>query len=65
ATQSFVDPSYGKLGLELMRTGKSAPERNWLRTRNGRAQFAEAGADYTGVDLTDAAVELARKRFEL
>ena len=26
ATQSFVDPSYGKLGLELMRTGKSAPD---------------------------------------
>ncbi len=29
------------------------------------AQFAGAGADYTGVDLTDAAIELARKRFEL
>ncbi|HZE63666.1 MAG TPA: class I SAM-dependent methyltransferase [Pyrinomonadaceae bacterium] len=29
------------------------------------AQFAKAGADYTGVDLTDAAVELARRRFEL
>ena len=29
------------------------------------AQFAAAGADYTGVDLTDAAVDLARKRFEL
>ena len=29
------------------------------------AQFAEAGADYTGIDLTDAAVDLARKRFEL
>jgi ubiquinone/menaquinone biosynthesis C-methylase UbiE len=29
------------------------------------AKFAEAGADYTGVDLTDAAVELARKRFKL
>ena len=29
------------------------------------AQFAKADADYTGVDLTDAAVELARKRFEL
>ena len=28
-------------------------------------QFAKAGADYTGVDLTDAAIELARKRFEL
>jgi uncharacterized Ntn-hydrolase superfamily protein len=26
ATQSFVDPSYGKLGLELMRTGKSGPD---------------------------------------
>jgi SAM-dependent methyltransferase len=29
------------------------------------AQFAKAGADYTGVDLTEAAVELARKRFAL
>ena len=26
ATQSFVDPSYGKLGLELMRMGRSAPD---------------------------------------
>ncbi len=26
ATQSFVDPSYGKNGLELMRSGKSAPD---------------------------------------
>lgn len=26
ATQSFVDPSYGKLGLELMRAGKTGPE---------------------------------------
>lgn len=26
ATQSFVDPSYGPLGLQLMRAGKSAPE---------------------------------------
>jgi SAM-dependent methyltransferase len=29
------------------------------------AQFARAGASYTGVDLTDAAVELARKCFEV
>jgi SAM-dependent methyltransferase len=29
------------------------------------AQFAAAGADYTGVDLTEAATELARKRFQL
>src|SRR5712692_3234602 len=26
ATQSIVDPSYGKLGLDLMRAGRSAPE---------------------------------------
>ena len=27
-------------------------------------QFAKAGADYTGVDLTEAAVQLARRNFE-
>src|SRR5688572_9431667 len=26
ATQSFVDPAYGPLGLQLMRSGKTAPE---------------------------------------
>ncbi|MBN1206287.1 MAG: DUF1028 domain-containing protein [Myxococcaceae bacterium] len=26
ATQSFVDPSYGKLGLDLMRAGRAAPD---------------------------------------
>src|SRR5436305_13186592 len=26
ATQSFVDPSYGQLGLDLLRTGKTAPD---------------------------------------
>lgn len=26
ATQSFIDPAYGALGLEMMRSGKSAPE---------------------------------------
>jgi len=29
------------------------------------AQFAQAGANYTGIDLTEAAVDLARRRFEL
>jgi SAM-dependent methyltransferase len=29
------------------------------------AQFAQAGAHYTGIDLTQAAIDLARKRFEL
>src|SRR5215210_2715739 len=26
ATQSFVDPVYGQLGLDLLRAGKSAPD---------------------------------------
>ena len=29
------------------------------------AQFAKAGADYTGVDLTQAAIDLARRRFQV
>jgi SAM-dependent methyltransferase len=29
------------------------------------AQFAKAGADYTGIDLTEAATDLARTRFEI
>jgi SAM-dependent methyltransferase len=29
------------------------------------AQFAKAGADYTGIDLTQASIELARKKFAL
>ena len=38
ATQSFVDPSYGPLGLELMRSGRSAPEalRGLLAADDGR-----------------------------
>src|SRR3954469_7162486 len=29
------------------------------------AQFARAGAEYTGIDLTEAAIDLARRRFSL
>lgn len=29
------------------------------------AQFAKAGARYTGIDLTEAAIDLARRRFEI
>src|SRR5687768_6862431 len=35
ATQSFVDPSYGKNGLDLMRAGTSAPDA--LNIQIGRA----------------------------
>src|SRR3954467_6412195 len=38
ATQSFVDASYGKLGLDMMRAGRSAPDtlRGLLLADEGR-----------------------------
>src|SRR5919109_3618606 len=48
ATQSFVDPSYGALGLELMRSGRSAPE-----TLRGLLA-ADAGRDVRQVAMVDA-----------
>src|SRR5512146_461780 len=48
ATQSFVDPSYGKLGLELMRAGKSAPDT--LRALLG----ADDGRQVRQVGMIDA-----------
>ncbi len=48
ATQSFVDPSYGKLGLELMRAGKTGPEAL-------KALLAgDAGRDVRQVAMIDA-----------
>ncbi|MEO6391200.1 MAG: class I SAM-dependent methyltransferase [Pyrinomonadaceae bacterium] len=47
----------GTLGLKVLEIGCG------LGTDGAR--FAQAGADYTGVDLTDAAVELARRRFQI
>jgi uncharacterized Ntn-hydrolase superfamily protein len=48
ATQSFVDPSYGKLGLELMRTGKTGPEA--LQS----LLAGDAGRDVRQVAMSDA-----------
>jgi uncharacterized Ntn-hydrolase superfamily protein len=50
ATQSFVDPSYGKLGLDLMRLGKSAPEalRSLLAGDEGREVRQVAMIDAQG-----------------
>jgi uncharacterized Ntn-hydrolase superfamily protein len=48
ATQSFVDPAYGKLGLDLMRTGKTAPEA--LKS----LLAGDAGADVRQVAMIDA-----------
>src|SRR5947207_1403732 len=48
ATQSFVDPAYGKLGLELMRVGKTGPEAL-------RALLAgDSGRDVRQVAMIDA-----------
>lgn len=48
ATQSFVDPSYGKLGLELMRVGRSAPE------ALAGLLAADSGKDVRQVGMVDA-----------
>ncbi len=53
ATQSFVDPSYGPLGLELMRRGKSAPEALRLLVS------ADPGAAYRQVAMIDAVGRVA------
>jgi uncharacterized Ntn-hydrolase superfamily protein len=48
ATQSFIDPSYGKLGLDLMRAGRSAPD-----TLKGLLA-ADEGRDVRQVAMIDA-----------
>ena len=48
ATQSFVDPSYGKLGLDLMRSGRGAPD-----TLAGLAA-ADSERDVRQVAMVDA-----------
>lgn len=50
ATQSFVDPRYGPLGLELMRLGRSAPEalQALVSTDDGRAVRQVAMVDAQG-----------------
>jgi uncharacterized Ntn-hydrolase superfamily protein len=53
ATQSFVDPSYGKLGLDLLRAGKSAPD--VLRGLLG----ADAACQVRQVGIVDAGGNVA------
>src|ERR1700692_1933237 len=53
ATQSFVDPSYGQLGLDLLRTGKSGPDA--LRGLLG----ADASCEVRQVAMIDAAGNVA------
>src|SRR6266542_4533358 len=74
ATQSFIDPSYGKLGLELMRTGKSGPEalKSLLAGDAGRdvRQVAMIDAQgrvdaWTGKNDIDAAGHLVGKDFSV
>lgn len=53
ATQSFVDPSYGQLGLDLLRAGKSAPDA--LRGLLG----SDAACDVRQVAFVDASGRVA------
>src|SRR6188474_3805365 len=54
ATQSFVDPSYGKLGLDLLRAGKSAPAAlRALLGGDGACEVRQVGmVDTSGVVAT-------------
>ncbi len=67
ATQSFVDPRYGPLGLELMRHGRSAPEalEALVSTDEGRAVRQVAMVDAEGrvaAHTGERAVEAAGHR---
>ena len=53
ATQSFIDPSYGPLGLALMRAGRSAPD-----ALKGLL-LADEGRDVRQVAMIDAAGRVA------
>jgi uncharacterized Ntn-hydrolase superfamily protein len=74
ATQSFVDPSYGPLGLELMRAGRSAPDalKSLLAGDDGRdvrqvAMIDTQGrvAAHTGRKSIDAAGHIVGKDFSV
>jgi uncharacterized Ntn-hydrolase superfamily protein len=74
ATQSFVEPSYGPLGLELMRGGRSAPEalRGLLAADEGRdvrqvAMIDAQGrvAAHTGRKCIAAAGNLVGKNYSV
>lgn len=74
ATQSFVDPTYGKLGLELMRAGRTAPEAlaGLLAADAGRAVRQVAMIDasgrvatHTGASCIPAAGHVSGKEYSV
>lgn len=74
ATQSFVDPSYGKNGLEFMRSGKSAPDtlKELLAKDEGREVRQVAMIDaqgrvdaWTGKNDIQAAGHIVGKNFSV
>jgi len=74
ATQSFVDPSYGKNGLDLMRAGKSAPDtlKELLAKDEGREVRQVAMIDaqgrveaWTGKNDIEAAGHIVGKNFSV
>lgn len=74
ATQSFVDPSYGKNGLDLMRAGKTAPDtlKELLAKDEGREVRQVAMIDaqgrvdaWTGKNDIQAAGHIVGKNFSV
>ncbi len=74
ATQSFVDPAYGKLGLDLMRSGKTAQQalNALLASDPGKdvrqVAFVDAKgnvAAHTGVKCIEAAGHIVGKQYSV
>lgn len=74
ATQSFIDPSYGKLGLDLMRAGRSAPDalRGLIAADEGRDVRQVAMIDsegrvfaHTGKNCIQSAGHIVGKDFSV
>ncbi len=74
ATQSFIDPAYGKLGLDLMRAGRAAPDAlkslvagDEARDVRQVAMIDAAGRvdAYTGAKCIDAAGHRVGKEFSV
>ncbi len=74
ATQSFVDPSYGKLGLELMRAGRGAPQSlTGLLAADSASQVRQVGmidaqgrvAAHTGDKCVAAAGHIVGENFSV
>jgi hypothetical protein len=60
----FVEPHIPSFS-QFERWNGKACARNRLRHRNRRRYFARCGASYTGLELSEASLQLTRQRFDV